>query len=208
MQVTVDALAATWKTWARLGAELTDTEWDLPTRCVPWTVLHMYAHHSGFPVAFTAPATPPLTARDATRIFDAAEVVRGFNVDHDQAEQTASGVADHAVAKAAQHGKAELVRRFNEAAPAAIAALRESDRNALVPWGPFVVPLAEGVRIALLEATVHLLDVQRALGRAPDVPTDALRRTAWLLADVARPVEFIEAATGRAHRGSAFPVMR
>ncbi len=207
MQTTLDALAATWKKWASLGLELTGADWGLSTRCVPWTVRDVYAHHSGFPVAFTAPAPPP-PASDDVQVSDAVAVLRGFNADRDQAEQLASGVADHAVAEAAQHATRDLVGRFIDVAPAAIAALREANPNTLLPWGPFVVPLAEGVRIVLLEATVHLLDVQRALAREPDVPPAALRQTAALLAEVARPVEFIEAATGRAPTGSALPVMR
>jgi hypothetical protein len=52
-------------------------------------------------------------------------------------------------------------------------------------------------RIVLLEATVHLLDVQRALDHPPLVPSPALKDTAQLVAEVAPAVEFIEAATGR-----------
>ncbi len=65
---------------------------------------------------------------------------------------------------------------------------------------------AEAARIALLEAVVHLLDVIDALGRAPDLPAEALRDTAHLLADLADPVAFVEGATGRA--GSPLPVLR
>ena len=66
---------------------------------------------------------------------------------------------------------------------------------------------AEATRIVLLESTVHLLDVLAALGRAPDVPATALREAAHLLAELADPVAFVEAATGRSSR-SPLPVVR
>jgi hypothetical protein len=68
------------------------------------------------------------------------------------------------------------------------------------------MPLVEALRIVLLEATVHLLDVQRALDLPPDVPPEALRETSLLLAEIAPAVEFVEAATGRSAR-SPLPVL-
>jgi hypothetical protein len=59
----------------------------------------------------------------------------------------------------------------------------------------------------LLESVVHLLDVLRALGRGPTVDQGALREVAALLAEVAPPVEFIEAATGRSPT-NPLPVLR
>ncbi|MCU1683205.1 MAG: hypothetical protein JWQ81_3944 [Amycolatopsis sp.] len=73
--------------------------------------------------------------------------------------------------------------------------------------GDAVVFAVEALRIVLLEATVHLLDVQRALGRAPIVPEAALDETARLLVEVAPAVEFIEAATGRSS-SSPLPILR
>jgi hypothetical protein len=58
-----------------------------------------------------------------------------------------------------------------------------------------------------MESVVHLLDVLHALGRAPEVPADGLRETVHLLAEVAEPVSFVEAATGRSV-GSPLPVLR
>jgi hypothetical protein len=57
-----------------------------------------------------------------------------------------------------------------------------------------------------LEATVHLLDLQRALGQPPNVPADGLAHTAAVLAEMAPPVELIEAATGRTTAG-LFPIL-
>lgn len=78
----------------------------------------------------------------------------------------------------------------------------------VVPWlaSGGVMTLVEALRIVLLETTVHLLDVQRALDHQPGVPMQALQDTTHLLADLAPAVELIEAATGRSAR-SPFPVL-
>ncbi|MGH3975580.1 MAG: hypothetical protein ACRDS9_19950 [Pseudonocardiaceae bacterium] len=65
----------------------------------------------------------------------------------------------------------------------------------------------QALRIVVLEATVHLLDVRRAVGHPPVVPPPALKDTAQLLAEVAPAVELIEAATGRSTH-SPLPVLR
>jgi Mycothiol maleylpyruvate isomerase N-terminal domain len=56
----LDGLAQTWAEWARIGASLTDVDWERPTRCPGWNVRGLYAHHSAFPVALASP--PPLPA--------------------------------------------------------------------------------------------------------------------------------------------------
>jgi hypothetical protein len=86
---------------------------------------------------------------------------------------------------------------------------RHTEATVVVPWAASggVVMLVEALRIVLMEATVHLLDVQRAVCRAPFVPTQALQGTAQLLAELAPAVEFIEAATGRSTH-SPLPVLR
>jgi hypothetical protein len=69
-------------------------------------------------------------------------------------------------------------------------------------FGQAVLRLDEAVSIGILEATVHLLDLLRALDQPADVPAGGLAHTAALLAELAPPVDFIEAATGR---GTAVP---
>lgn len=67
--------------------------------------------------------------------------------------------------------------------------------------------MALRLRIVLLEATVHLLDVQRALDHPPVVPTPALQDTVQLLAELVPAVEFVEIATVRSTH-SPLPVLR
>jgi hypothetical protein len=70
-----------------------------------------------------------------------------------------------------------------------------------------VLPLVEALRVVLLQATVHLLDVLRALDLPPDPPPTAMTDTALLLAEMAPPLDFIETATGRSTT-SPLPVLR
>lgn len=70
-------------------------------------------------------------------------------------------------------------------------------------FGRAMLPLSEAISIGILEATVHLLDLQRALG----VPPAGLEHTVGLLAEMTPPVGFIELATGRSEV-EVFPVLR
>jgi uncharacterized protein (TIGR03083 family) len=199
----IDALAAVWQRWAEVGSGLTDVEWASPSRCRGWDVAALFAHVGVFPHAVLHP--PQADGGDAVTAVD---ILRGFNAPSGVAHAMADQVADHAVALAAQVGRPGLVAFFADGGPRGIAALRDRAADGLVPWpsSGAVTTWVEAIRIALMEATVHLLDVLDALGRAPDVPAEALRETAHLLADLADPVAFVEGATGRAV--SPLPVLR
>lgn len=200
----VDALDQSWREWARIGAELTEDDWHRPTRCEGWQVVHLYAHHSAFPMVF---AQAPDAAPDQT-VVSAVDVLRGFNEPGGVAHTKAQVVAEHAVTKSVELGVAELVDRFAGVAPVAIDRLRAADPTRPMWWATSVIPLAEALRIAVLEATVHLLDLVRALDREPTVPDIALRETALLLAEMAPAIEFIDSATGRASAAPPLPVIR
>ncbi len=73
-------------------------------------------------------------------------------------------------------------------------------------FGRVLLRLDEAVSIGILEATVHLLDLQRALGQTADVPVEGLTHTAAVLVQMTPPVDFIEAATGRSTT-DLFPVL-
>lgn len=202
----LDALEQAWQVWAGLGAGLTEDHWSTGTRCAGWDVAALYAHHSVAPVALSA----PLPTSDAPgEPLSASEILRGFNAPGGIAHTTATQVEEQAVTKAAQHPTRELVDRFRVQGPQAIQRLRRVKPTLVMPWGASgtVTTAVEAVRILLLEATVHLLDAQHALGRAPAAPPAALAETARLLAELAPAVEFIEAATGRSAQ-SPLPVLR
>jgi len=199
----IDALEAVWRRWAEVGAGLTEAEWSTPSRCAGWDVAALFAHVGVFPQAVLEPPEA-----DGGEPVSAVDILRGFNAPSGVAHTMAAQVADHAVVLAAQVGRPGLVAFFAGAGPRGIAALRERPADGLLLWpASGVTTWADAVRIVLLESTVHLLDVFDALGRAPDVPAAALRETAHLLADLADPVAFVEAATGRSS-SSLLPVLR
>ena len=204
----VDSLAYTWDRWGSIGTGLTAEQWLAPSRCIGWDVAALYAHHSAFPLLLSSPQPDPDTTVDRP-VRTAADVLRGFNVPGGVATTMASAVAQSAAREAQQTSADVLVGRFTRAAPLAARQLQEADPQLLLPWpgSGGLVPLREGLRIVLLEATVHLLDVGHALQVDPAVPDTALHATVRLLAELASPTEFIDHATGRSGR-DPLPVLR
>jgi hypothetical protein len=75
-------------------------------------------------------------------------------------------------------------------------------------YGQGSLPLSEAVSIVTMEAVVHGLDLCAAAGiGGQSLPAEATRATVGLLAAVADPGVFIEAATGRRTR-AVLPVIR
>jgi uncharacterized protein (TIGR03083 family) len=202
----LDALEQIWQVWSQLGGSLSETQWSAASRCPGWDVACLYAHHSQFLLAINAP--PPRAPEVSGQSQSAVQVLRAFNAPGGVASTAAPDVADQAAREAAQHKPAELAERFTELGPVVIRRLRAARPGLVVPWPPVPsgVTLGEGLRIILMEATVHLLDVQRALGQPPALPDTALAHTVTLLAEVAPGVELIEVATGRSAT-SPFPVL-
>lgn len=202
----LDALEQIWQVWAQLGADLTEEQWSTVTRCPGWDVAAVYAHYSAFPLNLS---TLPLSPDGAIgQPVTAVEILRRFNAPDGVAHTMAETTADQAVADAAAHTRRELVDRFSVHGPRALQRLRHTEPTAAGHWphsGAVITPV-EALRIVLLEATVHLLDIQRALDHPPAVPTPALRDTVQLLAELAPAVELIEAATGRSTQ-SPLPVL-
>jgi uncharacterized protein (TIGR03083 family) len=198
---TLDTL---WSRWAQQGRAMTDEQWGRPTRLGAWDVRSLYAHAALWPLLLTGLVDQ---VRDAEPTHaGAAALLSDFNapdgVAHRQRDRTAAGARDDA----AKHGPADLVDRFAGIGPRAIMVARERGPVAVDYFGQAILRLDEAVGIAVLEATVHLIDLHRALDQAPDLPAGALAQTAALLAEMAPPVDFIEAATGR-RPADLFPVL-
>lgn len=203
--IRLTALEETWRRWAEVGTSLTEAQWRTPTRCTGWDVAAVYAHHSITPRDLDAPLPATDAPGDPTT---AVTLLRQFNAPGGVAHLAAPAIADRDVQEAARHTRAELVGRFVTHFPGAVAHLRAGRSDLIIPWvGVAVLPLVEALRLLLMEATVHLLDVLRALDLPPDLPPAATTDTALLLAEMAPPVDFIEAASGRSTT-SPFPVLR
>jgi uncharacterized protein (TIGR03083 family) len=198
------ALDTLWAAWAEHGRSLTDEQWKLPTRLGTWDVRSLYAHAASWPFAL-----PGLLdrVRDAEPTHaTAAALLRAFNAPDGAANRFRDWNAASARDDAAKYSTEQMVEQFTGTGPGATAAVRELGPVAVDYHGMAVLRLDEVVSIGILEATVHLLDLQSALGRAPDVPADGLAHTAAILAEMAPPVDFIEAATGRTP-ADLFPVL-
>lgn len=190
----LDTLETLWAVWAALGAGFSDSDWQLPTRLGDWTVRELYAHAAFWPAIF-----PVLAERvtDAAPTRTAAEQLASFNAPGGAAHAGRDKVAADGRAAAATRTTGEIVTQFAVTGPAAVEAARKRGPVVVDYFGFSVMRLEEAAGIGVLEATVHLLDLQRALGIEPSVPAAALADTLAILAASGSPVAVIEALTGR-----------
>jgi len=198
-------LGLLWAAWDRQGRTLAAEQWDRPTRLGDWTVRMLYAHAAGWPLGFSrligqVRETEPTHAT-------AAALLGAFNRPGGIASGQADRVAAAAREDAATSTPARMVEQFAVTGPQAIATARRLGPVVVDYFGRAMLPLEEAASIGILEATVHLLDLQRALGAPPDVPAAGVEHTVGLLAAMAPPVDFIELATGRSSV-ALFPVLR
>lgn len=199
MLTTLNHLGTVWRAWGQVAQDLDDGQWSAPTRLPGWRVVDVYAHHAYFPVALLglcAAGSPDAPVSHRT----AAALLATFNAPGGPAHVMANLVRDHAVSQAGALNQAELISRFTETGPEALERCAAQDPARLIDYaGQAVMPFGQAVRIGLMEATVHYLDVARALGLAVPGPTEGgpLRETAALLTEVADPLTFVEVVTGR-----------
>jgi uncharacterized protein (TIGR03083 family) len=198
---TLDAL---WTAWSEYGRTMTDEQWGRATRLGDWDVRSLYAHAAMWPAGF---ATLIGRAGDLEPSHpSAAALLRDFNSPEGIARRGRAEVATGARRLAADHSTAELIEQFAGTGPQAVAAARDLGPVVVDYFGLAVLRLDEAVSVGIVEATVHLLDLQHALGLPSDVPSAGLTHTAAVLTEMAPPVELIEVATGRSTTGP-FPVM-
>jgi uncharacterized protein (TIGR03083 family) len=199
----LNTLDALWSVWAEHGQAMTDEQWRQPTRLGDWDVRSLYAHAASWPANLSILTGRVRNAEPA--VPTAAALLRYFNAPGGIAHTTRDKVASDAREDAASHGTAELVERFAVTGPRGIAAARQLG-SVVIDYFGALMRLDEAVSIGVLEATVHLLDLQNALGRPAAVPADGLTHTAAVLVQMAPPIAFIEAATGRSTTG-LFPIL-
>ncbi|SNY65028.1 maleylpyruvate isomerase family mycothiol-dependent enzyme [Paractinoplanes atraurantiacus] len=199
---TLDAL---WSVWAATGRTLNDADWDKPTRLDDWTVRHLWAHAAQWPFGFAVLVEQWVTDAPATHA-SAAALMAEFNAPDGVANTMRSHVASAGREDSTKYTVEQLVTQFASTGPTAIEAARKLGPVRVNYFGRAVMPLEEAVSIGILETTIHLLDVQRALDLEPDVPAESLHHTAAVLSQIAPPIDFIEATTGRAST-DLFPVL-
>jgi uncharacterized protein (TIGR03083 family) len=197
-------LGTLWSVWATHGPAMTDEQWQSPTRLGDWDVRSLYAHAAWWPIGL---ALLTDRVRDAEPTYaTAAGLLRAFNAPDGMAHRMRDQTATDARENAARYTTAQLVEQFSGTGPRAIATSRRLGPVVVDYFGHGLLRLDEAVSIGVLEATVHLLDLQRALGQPADVPVEGLTHTAAVLAEMAPQVDLIEAATGRS-KADLFPVL-
>jgi hypothetical protein len=152
-------------------------------------------------------ALPALVLAGPAAVDDPAVLLRGFNAGPTALAHTmADTLVQMAVARAAATAPEDLALGFEAGADFVGDAPLGPD--AVVPH-PVVGSVTIGVLtdVAVLEATIHLLDVVAAVG-GDGPPPDALQFVGALLARLPDPIAFIEAATGRAATAGVLPVLR
>ncbi|MBF9067005.1 maleylpyruvate isomerase N-terminal domain-containing protein [Streptacidiphilus fuscans] len=199
-----DLLVELWHSWAERGAALEPGEWDRATRLPGWSVRALYAHVAPDP-AMLAVLREAVVAGPAT-VTSGSEILRIFNRPGGVAHAVADQVATQAQETAGSMTPEALVSRFAETGPAVVAELAALPPDTAVAHPAGTVTLGALREIAVMEATVHLLDLIDAVG-GPPPPAAALRATRDMLADVVDPTAFIEAAAGRT-KEAVLPVMR
>jgi uncharacterized protein (TIGR03083 family) len=198
------ALADAWERWARRCAELTPQQWSTPTRCNRWDVHALVAHVCPDPAMFGM--LDDAVVDGPAAVTDAAEMLRRFNEPDGVAHTSADSLAEQAVADADKLTPEKVVTRFSECAR--ILRDRPMPDTTVITY-PVVgsATLAVIGETALMEATVHLLDLADAVGGVEPSP-EALAATRDLLVAVPDAVAVVEVLAGRADASTAIPAIR
>lgn len=140
---------------------------------------------------------------------DAAEMLRLFNRPDGVANTTADRIAEQAATQAPTLTQAAAAARFSEAATRLRHMPEMTRPGDVVIRYPIVgsTTLAVVAEVALLEATVHLLDLADAVGGV--TPSDAaLAATRDLLIAIPDPAAAVEVLAGRKPAQGVVPAIR
>ncbi|MEU6974272.1 maleylpyruvate isomerase N-terminal domain-containing protein [Kitasatospora aureofaciens] len=200
-----ELLAEVWMSWAERGATLSAEDWDRPTRLSEWTVRDLYAHVAPAPGQFSELRESVVEGPAA--LTGGAEILRVFNQPGGLAHTAAGQIAEMAKEAAKATEPAVLIARFGTEGPAALAGIADLAPDTVVAHQLLgKVTVGALGELALMEATVHLLDLIAAVG-GPAPAEGALHFTRGLLAEAADAVAFIEAAAGRGSE-PVLPIIR
>jgi uncharacterized protein (TIGR03083 family) len=199
-----NALADAWERWARRCDELTVEQWSTPTRCGGWDVAALLAHVCPDPAMFDMLSSAVIDEPPA--VSDAAEMLRRFNEADGIAHTTADTLAEQAITDAAALTPEAAAGRFRECARI-LRATTTSDDTVIAYPSVGSTTLAVITETALMEATVHLLDLADAVGGIEPSP-EALVATRDLLIAVPDATAAVEVLAGRTDPAAAVPAIR
>ncbi|MBL7257519.1 maleylpyruvate isomerase family mycothiol-dependent enzyme [Paractinoplanes lichenicola] len=191
----VATLGELWAVWAAYGERMTAGQWEAPTRLEPWTVRALYAHAAKWPHWLAYVATQ--TRDDPPTHESTAGLLKDFNAPDGVATRHRSQTAEAAVDDAAQFTPEQLTAAFADVGPRSLDAARDLGDSVVDYFGTGRLRIGEVLGIGIVEATVHLLDLQRALGEPPSVPAAGLAHTSAILTAMTDPAGIVEALTGR-----------
>jgi uncharacterized protein (TIGR03083 family) len=199
-----EVLADAWERWARRCGELTDEQWSTATRCKPWDLRALVAHLCPNPEMFdmldgAKTDEPPV-------VTDGADLLRRFNEPGGIAHTSADNLAEQAVSDAAHLTPDAAVTRFIDCARI-LRATPMSDETVIKYPVVGTTTLAVVAEVALMEATVHLLDLADAVGGV-EPSHEALTATRDLLIAVPDAKAAVEVLAGRAEPSAAVPAIR
>jgi hypothetical protein len=199
-----EVLADAWERWARRCAELTPQQWSTATRCRPWDVRELVAHLCPDPSMFEM--LNAATTDSPAAVTDAAEMLRRFNAPGGIAHTSADDIAEQAHTEATSLAPDAAVTRFTTCAE--ILRATPMSKETVISY-PVVgtTTLAVIAEVALMEATVHLLDLADAVGGVQPSQR-ALAATRDLLIAVPDPIAAIEVLAGRTEPAAALPAIR
>src|SRR2546423_4504048 len=198
-----ETLADAWDRWARRSTELASQQWSAATRCRPWDVRGLVAHvcpdRSMFDMLTAATTDKPAA------VADAAEMLRRFNAPGGVAHASADDIAERAATDSTTLTPDDAVTRFTECAEI-LRATRMSNETVISYPIVGTTTLAVVAEVALMEATVHLLDLADAVGgvQPSEQPLAAHR---GLLIDIPDPIATIESLAGRTDPAAVLPVL-
>lgn len=158
----VGALADVWSSIQRLGAELDETQWKLPTDCPGWTVQDNVAHILGIESVILGLPTPDVDLPD-----DVAHVKNDLGRSNEIWVESFRALSG-----------AEVLDRFRDVAALRIDALRALTEEewfapSWTPVGPGTV--RDMVPFRVLDSWMHELDMRRALGGPADMESAPAR---------------------------------
>ena len=173
----VEALEVQTRDLVALVDELTDEEWDIPTRCPGWTVKELVAHCEGM--------MQRLVTYNAQAIDGPAEIDRvgyyGYDPDgpregEDPGKSFSDVIRDRVVDEAGSRTPAEIRDGLKAAADEMLSGIAEIPADRVIKRsGHKAIRFDEFVASRVLEFGVHAMDISHATLRGERIHPDAAR---------------------------------